>query len=63
MKIVETPFFITGLKCVYEHHSYLEQCYVINHKTTSLYGAIMYTKKFFTSPNLYCRIALEVLSK
>ena len=63
MQIVETPFFITCLKGVYEHHSYLEQCYVINYKTTSQYDAIMYTKKLFTSPNLRCRIALEVLSK
>ena len=62
MQIVETPFFITCLKGVYEHHPYLEQCYVINCNTTSQYDAIMYTK-FFTSPNLWCRIALEVLSK
>ena len=44
MQIVETPFFITGLKDVYEHHSYLEQCSVINHTTTSQYGAILYTQ-------------------
>ena len=36
---------------------------VINHKTTSQHGAIRYTNKFFTAPNLWCRIALEVLSK
>ena len=63
MQIVETTFFITNRLKMCLMNTIPTWNNVINHKTTSQYGVIMYTNKLFTAPNVWCRIALDVLSK